>query len=195
MLPKKYKNDRRKKKRRHHRGHEAHEGGKRILPLLRANACNRAHGPHSGDAVNKISSSLRGENAFEKTGEKRRGCSREESNLHGFPHTVLSRTRLPFRHVSVPQSSQQVGVGECARFAKEKQLANWRAKWRLKSKIRAAKLTISPQRTRSPSLLWRIFLRSCPALIAIRFFDSLLNQHFRNVRLIHRSLHRSFFTC
>ena len=28
-------------------------------------------------------------------------CSREESNLHGFPHTVLSRTRLPFRHVSV----------------------------------------------------------------------------------------------
>ena len=27
-------------------------------------------------------------------------CSREESNLHGFPHTVLSRTRLPFRHVS-----------------------------------------------------------------------------------------------
>ncbi len=31
-------------------------------------------------------------------------CSREESNLHGFPHTVLSRTRLPFRHVSVPLS-------------------------------------------------------------------------------------------
>ena len=29
-----------------------------------------------------------------------RWCSREESNLHGFPHTVLSRTRLPFRHVS-----------------------------------------------------------------------------------------------
>ena len=29
-----------------------------------------------------------------------RKCSREESNLHGFPHTVLSRTRLPFRHVS-----------------------------------------------------------------------------------------------
>lgn len=27
-------------------------------------------------------------------------CSREELNLHGFPHTVLSRTRLPFRHVS-----------------------------------------------------------------------------------------------
>ena len=31
-------------------------------------------------------------------------CSREESNLHGFPHTVLSRTRLPFRHVSVVKS-------------------------------------------------------------------------------------------
>ena len=29
-----------------------------------------------------------------------RCCSREESNLHEFPHTVLSRTRLPFRHVS-----------------------------------------------------------------------------------------------
>jgi hypothetical protein len=27
-------------------------------------------------------------------------CSREDLNLHGFPHTVLSRTRLPFRHVS-----------------------------------------------------------------------------------------------
>ncbi len=32
--------------------------------------------------------------------EERPRCSREESNLHGFPHTVLSRTRLPFRHVS-----------------------------------------------------------------------------------------------
>ena len=31
-------------------------------------------------------------------------CSREESNLHGLPHTVLSRTRLPFRHVSVALS-------------------------------------------------------------------------------------------
>jgi hypothetical protein len=30
----------------------------------------------------------------------KRICSREESNLHGLPHTVLSRTRLPFRHVS-----------------------------------------------------------------------------------------------
>ena len=31
-------------------------------------------------------------------------CSREESNLHGLPHTVLSRTRLPFRHVSAALS-------------------------------------------------------------------------------------------
>ena len=37
--------------------------------------------------------------------QKRRAfCSREESNLHGLPHTVLSRTRLPFRHVSVALS-------------------------------------------------------------------------------------------
>lgn len=27
-------------------------------------------------------------------------CSREDLNLHGSPHTILSRTRLPFRHVS-----------------------------------------------------------------------------------------------
>jgi hypothetical protein len=33
-------------------------------------------------------------------GAEGKKCSREESNLHGFPHTVLSRTRLPFRHVS-----------------------------------------------------------------------------------------------
>src|SRR5256885_6536484 len=32
--------------------------------------------------------------------KRQKKCSREESNLHGFPHTVLSRTRLPFRHVS-----------------------------------------------------------------------------------------------
>jgi hypothetical protein len=32
-------------------------------------------------------------------------CSREELNLHGFPHTVLSRTRLPFRHVSALKRS------------------------------------------------------------------------------------------
>src|SRR6187401_138462 len=35
-----------------------------------------------------------------RTESSREKCSREESNLHGFPHTVLSRTRLPFRHVS-----------------------------------------------------------------------------------------------
>ena len=27
--------------------------------------------------------------------EIQRWCSREDSNLHGFPHTVLSRARLP----------------------------------------------------------------------------------------------------
>src|SRR6478735_1405600 len=37
----------------------------------------------------------------EGTNSRLEKCSREESNLHGFPHTVLSRTRLPFRHVSV----------------------------------------------------------------------------------------------
>ena len=40
----------------------------------------------------------------EGTTPDRVACSREESNLHGFPHTVLSRTRLPFRHVSVASS-------------------------------------------------------------------------------------------
>lgn len=28
-------------------------------------------------------------------------CLREDLNLHGLPHTILSRARLPFRHVSV----------------------------------------------------------------------------------------------
>src|SRR5580704_9721377 len=30
-----------------------------------------------------------------KDGSHARTCSREDSNLHGSPHTVLSRTRLP----------------------------------------------------------------------------------------------------
>lgn len=38
----------------------------------------------------------------------RKKCSREESNLHGFPHTVLSRTRLPFRHVSCSRAVAKV---------------------------------------------------------------------------------------
>jgi hypothetical protein len=33
-------------------------------------------------------------------------CSREESNLHGFPHTVLSRTRLPVP----PREQKQWGL-------------------------------------------------------------------------------------
>jgi hypothetical protein len=32
-------------------------------------------------------------------------CSREDSNLHGFPHTVLSRTRLP-----IPPREQNGGL-------------------------------------------------------------------------------------
>ena len=35
-------------------------------------------------------------------------CSREDSNLHGLPHTVLSRTRLP-----VPPREQKSGVLQC----------------------------------------------------------------------------------
>lgn len=54
-------------------------------------------------------------------GRRELWCSREESNLHGLPHTVLSRTRLPFRHVSIFQSFPKLGVGECARFQKEMQ--------------------------------------------------------------------------
>ena len=50
-----------------------------------------------------------GPNARNKTVAGRpSGCSREESNLHGFPHTVLSRTRLPFRHVSVAPGGLKV---------------------------------------------------------------------------------------
>ena len=38
-------------------------------------------------------------------------CSREESNLHGSPHTVLSRTRLPFRHVSDEMVDMMLALG------------------------------------------------------------------------------------
>src|ERR1700731_68741 len=33
--------------------------------------------------------------AFKFGNNRRANCSREDSNLHGLPHTVLSRTRLP----------------------------------------------------------------------------------------------------
>src|SRR6266545_4073735 len=39
-----------------------------------------------------------------------RHCSREDSNLHGFPHTVLSRTRLP-----IPPREQNQWSLQCAR--------------------------------------------------------------------------------
>ena len=34
-----------------------------------------------------------------------------ELNLHGFPHTVLSRARLPFRHVSVREAAAKLPFG------------------------------------------------------------------------------------
>jgi hypothetical protein len=36
-------------------------------------------------------------------------CSREDSNLHGFPHTVLSRTRLP---VPPREPERREAIGE-----------------------------------------------------------------------------------
>jgi hypothetical protein len=39
-----------------------------------------------------------------KAGFHSRACSREDSNLHGLPHTVLSRTRLP-----VPPRERETG--------------------------------------------------------------------------------------
>ena len=36
-------------------------------------------------------------------------CSREDSNLHGLPHTVLSRTRLP-----IPPREREKGRLNCA---------------------------------------------------------------------------------
>ena len=49
-----------------------------------------------------------------KTAGPARTCSREESNLHGFPHTVLSRTRLPFRHVSDERTYNAQSACRCA---------------------------------------------------------------------------------
>src|SRR5438552_4143685 len=40
----------------------------------------------------------------------RANCSREDSNLHGFPHTVLSRTRLPIP----PRERGALNCAECA---------------------------------------------------------------------------------
>src|SRR5947207_10014221 len=40
-------------------------------------------------------------------------CSREDSNLHGFPHTVLSRTRLP-----IPPREQNRWPLQCARASR-----------------------------------------------------------------------------
>src|SRR5205807_3408725 len=51
-------------------------------------------------------------------------CSREDSNLHGFPHTVLSRTRLPIpprEHFGEPQSKT------AKRFVNWKKPSSWLA--------------------------------------------------------------------
>src|SRR4029078_408797 len=42
-----------------------------------------------------------------------RECSREDSNLHGFPHTVLSRTRLP-----IPPREPNRWPLQCARASR-----------------------------------------------------------------------------
>jgi hypothetical protein len=41
-------------------------------------------------------------------------CSREESNLHGFPHTVLSRTRLPVPPREQKQRGLTMRAWQCA---------------------------------------------------------------------------------
>jgi hypothetical protein len=41
-------------------------------------------------------------------------CSREESNLHGFPHTVLSRTRLPVPPREQKQRHPTMRAWQCA---------------------------------------------------------------------------------
>src|ERR1043166_6794289 len=43
---------------------------------------------------------------LDKVGRTSKHCSREDSNLHGFPHTVLSRTRLPVP----PREQKQRGL-------------------------------------------------------------------------------------
>src|SRR5439155_4977089 len=51
-------------------------------------------------------------------------CSREDSNLHGFPHTVLSRTRLP-----IPPREQQAAALRCARTRRPARLNQRHCDW------------------------------------------------------------------
>src|SRR5260370_3263682 len=50
------------------------------------------------------------------TQKLRRKCSREDSNLHGLPHTVLSRTRLPIP----PRELEKFGRLKCAAISHAK---------------------------------------------------------------------------
>ena len=44
-------------------------------------------------------------------------CSREDSNLHGLPHTILSRMRLP---VPPREQSKRDKIAPCAPTVKQK---------------------------------------------------------------------------
>jgi hypothetical protein len=50
-------------------------------------------------------------------------CSREESNLHGFPHTVLSRTRLPVPPREQKQRGLTMRAWQCACKVKTGEIA------------------------------------------------------------------------
>src|SRR6266478_1522022 len=50
----------------------------------------------------------------EGTTNRRENCSREDSNLHGLPHTVLSRTRLPIP----PRELEKIGRLNCAAISR-----------------------------------------------------------------------------
>src|SRR5207244_8414855 len=51
-------------------------------------------------------------------------CSREDSNLHGFPHTVLSRPPLP-----IPPREQQAAALQCARTRRPARLNQRHCDW------------------------------------------------------------------
>ncbi len=80
-------------------------------------------------------------------------CSREESNLHGFPHTVLSRTRLPFRHVSAVSSGLKVARGAGDRkgrlLALEVGPGNYERRLRARVSMAAALRFLPNERSRS----------------------------------------------
>jgi hypothetical protein len=122
--------------------------------------------------------------AFKFGNNRRANCSREDSNLHGLPHTVLSRTRLPIPPRELENGPLKL-LCQFVRASRKTRCRSWQRK-NSSSLLNGCSVTLLNRAAVSAPLLQAVALCALCLTSAANRHNS--RRQFRNLPAVDRSL-------